>query len=625
MANKEEIFDEIGEMDKLNKIEVSAKGEEKKEFTFSTTNLNQSTITVTSDSNWITNIKVEDGKITFDTTENTTPDDRTATITVTAMDDEGNFVLIRTDVYQIATEATAFSSLHIETTEYTVDSKAQSFTIPFSATNISNIEFVVDGGEEWCKPSFNNNLIVVNVAQNNTTAERVGTFTIYGISSIGGQVTDMYDIIVTQQSASGGEIWFEPDDILRGYQSSNGNIICHWDNVNLTTIQPIGKGEWLTLTLPPYAPTATTGTFQAFYQMTENVDSDRQATLLVGGTAVADGRLVSKLLRFKQLSSPKIYEFPIWKDTIIDIPTDDEYVDYFITYNGEKIFEGRAYQIGGKTEVKVNEIISDYVNDYMDFSKIYNDNQSYVDFNFYIEGNEMYILRTYNDWSYTDETADVLKNGNIAQLSRPVTNEVDINQYFLFSVFAPKGKSATNLISYVNNAVALRYSPRDKIATEIIPIRNFPTAKTIRMSGEGINEEYKVLCGNKYCLYFLNRFGGWDSILMKGNATMKHTFNRSSFKQNALNYDINRNTVNYLNNIKESWKLNTEYLNDEESERFAYAMGSNKLYLHLLEDDKIIPINITDSNVEFKTFKNQGRKFARYTIEVENAKDKKIR
>lgn len=126
-------------------------------------------------------------------------------------------------------------------------------------------------------------------------------------------------------------------------------------------------------------------------------------------------------------------------------------------------------------------------------------------------------------------------------------------------------------------------------------------------------------CGD-YALYYLNRNGGWDAFLIEGKVVEKDTFTRSTFESKVNQSDYkSRETNIYRNSIEHSYELNTGWLKDEESERLAYhLLSSNKVYLHNLNTLEIIPVNITDSVVEYKNFKNERRLYS-YSINVKES------
>jgi hypothetical protein len=63
-------------------------------------------------------------------------------------------------------------------------------------------------------------------------------------------------------------------------------------------------------------------------------------------------------------------------------------------------------------------------------------------------------------------------------------------------------------------------------------------------------------------------------------------------------------------------------MTDDEASRMHHLLESTEVYLHNLEDDTIIPVNITNNSCEFKTFTNNGKKKFNYEIDVELARTK---
>lgn len=138
----------------------------------------------------------------------------------------------------------------------------------------------------------------------------------------------------------------------------------------------------------------------------------------------------------------------------------------------------------------------------------------------------------------------------------------------------------------------------------------------------------------KYCLYYLNQWGGYDFMLFGGRELETDNLARLSYKnkystQTGQDYIGTFGDKTYQTTIKERWSLNTSWLNDVQSDKMKHLFSSNKMWLQDLEevvDDKmmphLIPVNITNSSYEHKTWKNQDRKLYSYTIELEASQTK---
>ena len=70
------------------------------------------------------------------------------------------------------------------------------------------------------------------------------------------------------------------------------------------------------------------------------------------------------------------------------------------------------------------------------------------------------------------------------------------------------------------------------------------------------------------------------------------------------------------------YTLYTDYLTDDEASKMYNLLESVNVYLHDLETNKIIAVNITNSTCDYKTFTNNGKKKFYYTINVEESQTK---
>ena len=138
------------------------------------------------------------------------------------------------------------------------------------------------------------------------------------------------------------------------------------------------------------------------------------------------------------------------------------------------------------------------------------------------------------------------------------------------------------------------------------------------------DDEYvvKETC-NKYCLYYSNAYGGWDSFLINGNDVKQDKITSSSFVKGANSSNtLDFQKKKYLNSMTTQYTLYTDYLTDEESSKMYNLLESVNVYLHNLETNKIIAVNITNSTCDYKTFTNNGKKKFYYTINVEESQTK---
>lgn len=297
---------------------------------------------------------------------------------------------------------------------------------------------------------------------------------------------------------------------------------------------------------------------------------------------------------------------PIWKDTYYQVSSANSPYEYSIemktgrqiVVNGvtqdevQTVFNGKAWVRPGDTvlNINVNKVAQDYL--YSDLPDLRNINvtttyeNKYACRQFYLVSSAGVTAQTYNfllDWSY--ENTSINPNTN---LSRPINGHGATNMLYLSTVFNSSQKVVT----------------------------------TIRVSaGSGYDNTH---CGN-YAIYYLNRYGGWDSFLIEGTGLKVDKYKRYQMGLAYDNTTLDFQKRTYNTEITETYKLNTGWLTDAQSQVLAkHLLSTNQAFLHNLSTGEIMPILSTDGTATYKTFKTNGRKRVNYTINVECSQTKHI-
>lgn len=160
-------------------------------------------------------------------------------------------------------------------------------------------------------------------------------------------------------------------------------------------------------------------------------------------------------------------------------------------------------------------------------------------------------------------------------------------------------KSATNMLRFTTNLV------------------NGQLMTTTQLAGDSD-------CG-EYALYYLNRYGGWDSLLFTGKCKRKDTISGYTLNQEYNNnHPYEFGLTNYYSTITPKYELNTGWLSDEQSKSFAFnVVPSPMVYLHNLVEGTIFPVVITNTDVEYKTKKNSDKRIS-YTLNVTASQNQHI-
>lgn len=328
------------------------------------------------------------------------------------------------------------------------------------------------------------------------------------------------------------------------------------------------------------------------------------------------------------IDPPAAYlSFPIWKTMNIEIPIVTPF--YSIKKGDDLIFSGKVYaqKTDSVRSINVNDIIEDYTSDGIDITSSQRWQKTENEKVFTLangvnetEMSDMFNLVVTDDWSYADRARTYFT-------SDPISYTLDSRQYFIFSVqnrygdTLPSCSYQTDLVS-VDGVESGDYKVvSDESYTQIIKdISNLKTIDITEMNNVDDTRYFKVCATkNKYCLYYKNLYGGYDSILLNPTSQLS-----ASITDNTLTTDYDTTVLNhykrsYSKTIQNKWTLKTNLLNDTQSEKMRHIYTSNQMWLHNLETGRLYAVNPVDKTFTEKTFKSNKHKPLSYTITVEEA------
>lgn len=328
------------------------------------------------------------------------------------------------------------------------------------------------------------------------------------------------------------------------------------------------------------------------------------------------------------IDPPAAYlSFPIWKTMNIEIPIVTPF--YSIKKGDDLIFSGKVY--AQKTDlvrsINVNDIIEDYTSDRIDITSSQRWQKTENEKVFTLatgvnetEMSDMFNLVVEDDWSYADRARTYFT-------SDPICYTLDSRQYFIFSVqnrysdTLPSYSYQTDLVSVDGVETGDYKVVSDESYTQLIKdISNIKTIDITEMNNVDDTRYFKVCTTkNKYCLYYKNLYGGYDSILLNPTSQLS-----ASITDNTLTTDYDTTALNhykrsYSKTIQNKWTLKTNLLNDTQSEKMRHIYTSNQMWLHNLETGRLYAVNPVDKTFTEKTFKSNKHKPLSYTITVEEA------
>ena len=328
------------------------------------------------------------------------------------------------------------------------------------------------------------------------------------------------------------------------------------------------------------------------------------------------------------IDPPAAYlSFPIWKTMNIEIPIVTPF--YSIKKGDDLIFSGKVYaqKTDSVRSINVNDIIEDYTSDGIDITSSQRWQKTENEKVFTLangvnetEMSDMFNLVVTDDWSYDDRARTYFT-------SDPICYTLDSRQYFIFSVqnrygdTLPSYSYQTDTMSVDGVETGDYKVVSDESYTQIIKdISNLKTIDITEINNVDDTRYFKVCTTkNKYCLYYKNLYGGYDSILLNPTSQLS-----ASITDNTLTTDYDTTVINhykrsYSKTIQNKWTLKTNLLNDTQSEKMRHIYTSNQMWLHNLETGRLYAVNPVDKTFTEKTFKSNKHKPLSYTITVEEA------
>lgn len=330
---------------------------------------------------------------------------------------------------------------------------------------------------------------------------------------------------------------------------------------------------------------------------------------------------------------------PIWKDYYVNLGT-AESVQFRILVGDDVIYTGKAFKRPGKAnnEIRINDICADYLeNVFPNLVGTTFTEGEYVTFVIQTLSGSSWSTKTSvqfdNNWSY-----DYDYNPATMGMSFPVNNKIDIRQWVVFTAYNASTITAT--ITLANGSSFDVIIPVE-ISDDFNDDYNFDFSHSVRAAQTGTavfdlsqwgdvksltigNKVFKVVNNcNRYALYYVNAYGGWDSLLIEGNHSFSDNLTRHTRETEYDNRSIqNRGVHNYVNEISKTMTMHTSWLSDDESSRMHHLLNSTNVFLGDLVTGQMIPVILTNNTTEYKTYKGNGGRLVNYTINVTIAQER---
>lgn len=343
----------------------------------------------------------------------------------------------------------------------------------------------------------------------------------------------------------------------------------------------------------------------------------------------------------------------IWKDYFVTLGKYDV-IPFRIRVqdqSGDIIYNGKSHIKPGGTDntIRINDICADYLTNALPALSQAEFSELSFPLNFVVEAyvplatgeprwEYVDTVQFINDWSYDDSY-----NPATMGMSFPVNGRIDSRQWLVYTAYNASTITAT--LTFTDGTTSQVIIPvgisADLLESDFNDDFNDDFARSVRSAGSGTavfdlsawdNVASVTINGNtwevvtdcrEWVVYYINAYGGWDSLLIEGNTIETDSLKRLTREMEYDNRSIqNRGTQNYVNEITKSYTLHTSWMSDAESLRMHHLLNSPEVYLFNINTGDMIPVTLNNTKTEYKTYRNNGGKLVNYTIEASLAQDR---
>lgn len=337
---------------------------------------------------------------------------------------------------------------------------------------------------------------------------------------------------------------------------------------------------------------------------------------------------------------------PIWRDYNVSLGSaaSRDYTIRLGSAAGAILFAGRAYRRPGAAtiSVRINDVCADYIAATLPRS---------VGGKTLLQGAATFVVEAggaaidtvtfYNDWSYDPDF-----NPATMSLADPVDGLTDPRQR-LFYTALPGTASVTAVITYGNGdtqSVPLTiYAAGDfngdfnadfNVAgagdggTAVLDLQDYAATAALKggfrsvVIGDTLYPVTAQPC-HDYAAYYVNAYGGWDTLLLGGSTTLRDNLERFTMAKDYDNGDLSaRGRKDYAIEVTPAWTLRTGILADDQSLRMHHLLNSPEVYLCELATGRFTPVLLTDLETPRKTYNGDGRRVAQYAFAAELAQQR---
>lgn len=291
-------------------------------------------------------------------------------------------------------------------------------------------------------------------------------------------------------------------------------------------------------------------------------------------------------------------------------------IEYSLSIKGKNIFNGKVVLIENSAEINIMDKIRNYLETFYEdvignsvgliSLPVRNNIGSLIEATFSTAS----FTSTYKiAYDYNSNRIQELPNTRF--LNEPIDRRVDPRQ--IIGISGYNIDSTYTYSSYINGVISASNSTNasDAIKWYKLDLSNLKlnVNDVVTLSGWGGSIEFRVIepCSSRFAVYYVNKYGGLDSLICSGKATESYNTERTDVRLYTNNlHAASFEKKRIAQEITKKYALNTGLLTDAEGKRIDHLMSSPKIWLHDLESEDIISCMVDATSYQIKTSENDS-------------------
>lgn len=295
--------------------------------------------------------------------------------------------------------------------------------------------------------------------------------------------------------------------------------------------------------------------------------------------------------------------YPIWRDVLQTIPSDESWEDYELYEGADLLYAGRAFLYPDESDISVNisRVVAPYMTSY------------YKDITVANAGTQIGSYTFVRDYSY-DPSMDYTQD---QALNAPVNGRIPSGAKVSVSLWSAGGGGSLTVTDDGGSLVVNQGLVKGLNTGEWIS----GSAGKKYTCGDIVYEVVDICRG--VLLKYVNAYGALDYLLVEGVVKKTDKITRASYEKDASALSLEFESKDYQATMEAQWQGHTGWLNDAQSARMKHLVESVEVYM-IDADGNETPVCMKDGSLEYKTFWSNGRKLVNYTLQWTESQ-KKIR